>query len=179
MISDGSPPDRAAQAGGNGAFPPLQPGSSLVPGKVDPVIPEMLLQVAAQVVGNDAAITVGGQSGNFELNVMIPLITHNLLQSIQFLGWGVDVFAEKCIREITPANRERCAANIERSLAMVTGLVPHIGYEKAAAVAKKAFETGQTVREVALQLDIMSGELLNRILEPVDSGGKNDKKVSD
>ena len=159
-------------------LPSLQPGSSIMPGKVNPVIPEMLLQVAAQVVGNDAAITVGGQSGNFELNVMIPLITHNLLQSIQLLGSGVDVFAEKCIRGVT-ANRERCAANIERSLAMVTGLVPHIGYEKAAAVAKKAFETGQTVREVALELKIVSEELLNRILEPVDSGGKNDKKVSD
>ena len=159
-------------------IPSLQPGSSIMPGKVNPVIPEMLLQVAAQVVGNDTAITVGGQSGNFELNVMIPLITHNLLQSIQLLGSGVDVFAEKCIRGVT-ANRERCAANIERSLAMVTGLVPHIGYEKSAAIAKKAYETGQTVREVALEQQIVSEELLNRILEPVDPGGKNDQKVSD
>lgn len=159
-------------------IPSLQPGSSIMPGKVNPVIPEMLLQVAAQVVGNDTAISVGGQSGNFELNVMIPLITHNLLQSIQLLGSGVDVFAEKCIRGVT-ANRERCAANIERSLAMVTGLVPHIGYEKSAAIAKKAYETGQTVREVALEQQIVSEELLNRIMEPVDPGGKNDKKVSD
>jgi fumarate hydratase class II len=159
-------------------IPSLQPGSSIMPGKVNPVIPEMLLQVTAQVVGNDTAITVGGQSGNFELNVMIPLITHNLLQSIQLLGSGVDVFAEKCIRGVT-ANRDRCAANIERSLAMVTGLVPHIGYEKSAAIAKIAYETGQTVREVALEQQIVSEELLNRILEPVDPGGKNDKKVSD
>ena len=159
-------------------IPSLQPGSSIMPGKINPVIPEMLLQVAAQVVGNDAAVTMGGHSGNFELNTMIPVITHNLLQSIQLLGSGVDVFAEKCIRGVT-ANRERCAANIEKSLAMVTGFVPHIGYEKAAAIAKKAFESGRTVREVALEQQIVSEELLDRILEPVEPGGKNDKKISD
>ena len=159
-------------------IPSLQPGSSIMPGKVNPVMPEMLLQVAAQVVGNDVTITMGGQSGNLELNVMMPLIANNLLQSIQLLGSGIDVFAEKCIRGVT-ANREKCAINIERSLALVTGFVPYIGYEKAAAIAKKAFETGQTIREVALEQKIVSENILNRILEPVESGGKNDKKVSD
>jgi fumarate hydratase class II len=159
-------------------IPSLQPGSSIMPGKVNPVMPEMLLQVAAQVVGNDVTITMGGQSGNLELNVMMPLIANNLLQSIHLLGSGIDVFAEKCIRGVA-ANREKCAINIERSLALVTGFVPHIGYEKAAAIAKKAFETGQTIREVALEQKIVSEKILNRILEPVESGGKNDKKVSD
>ena len=159
-------------------IPSLQPGSSIMPGKVNPVMPEMLLQVAAQVVGNDVTITMGGQSGNLELNVMMPLIANNLLQSIHLLGSGIDVFAEKCIRGVT-ANREKCALNIERSLALVTGFVPYIGYEKAAAIAKKAYETGQTIREVALEQKIVSENILNRILKPVESGGKNDKKVSD
>ncbi|HHP7233190.1 MAG TPA: class II fumarate hydratase [Desulfobacterales bacterium] len=144
-------------------IPSLQPGSSIMPGKVNPVIPEAVLQVAAQVIGNDTAITYGGQAGNFELNVMIPVIAHNLLQSIHLLASAVDVFTEKCIKGIT-ANRERCAANIEQSLAMVTGLVPEIGYEKAADIAKKAFESGKTVREVARQENILPAEVLNRIL---------------
>ncbi len=153
-------------------IPALQPGSSIMPGKVNPVIPEVVLQVAAQVAGNDTAITIGGQSGNFELNVAIPMIAHNLLQSIRLLGAGIEVFTEKCIRGIT-ANREVCAANIEKSLAMVTGLVPHIGYEKAAAIAKIAFETGRTVREVALAEKILPADTLERILEPEPSGGED------
>ena len=153
-------------------IPALQPGSSIMPGKVNPVIPEVVLQIAAQVVGNDTAITFGGQSGNFELNVAIPMIAHNLLQSIHLLGAGIDVFTEKCIRGIT-ANPEACAANIEKSLAMVTGLVPHIGYEKAAAIAKIAFETGRTVREVALAEKILPADVLERILDPKPSGGED------
>ena len=153
-------------------IPSLQPGSSIMPGKVNPVIPEVVLQIAAQVTGNDTAITLGGQSGNFELNVAIPMIAHNLLQSIRLLGAGIDVFTEKCIRGIT-ANREVCAANIEKSLAMVTGLVPHIGYEKAAAIAKIAFETGRTVREVAVAEKILPADTLERILEPEPSGGED------
>ena len=143
-----------------------------MPGKVNPVIPEVVLQIAAQVTGNDTAITLGGQSGNFELNVAIPMIAHNLLQSIRLLGAGIEVFTEKCIRGIT-ANREVCAANIEKSLAMVTGLVPHIGYEKAAAIAKIAFETGRTVREVAVAEKILPADTLERILEPEPSGGED------
>jgi fumarate hydratase class II len=156
-------------------IPSLQPGSSIMPGKVNPVIPEVVIQVAAQVAGNDVAITIGGQSGNFELNVTIPLIAHNLLQSIRLLSSSVEVFSEKCIRGLT-ANREHCASNIEKSLAMVTGLVPHIGYDKAATIAKTAYEKGRTIREVAVEQQIASEKLLNRILGPVDSGGKNGKK---
>jgi fumarate hydratase class II len=153
-------------------IPALQPGSSIMPGKVNPVISEVVLQITAQVTGNDTAITFGGQSGNFELNVAIPMITHNLLQSIRLLSTGVEVFTEKCIRGIT-ANRETCAANVEKSLAMVTGLVPHIGYEKAAEIAKTAHETGRTVRDVATAANILPTELLARILEPGVNGGEN------
>jgi fumarate hydratase class II len=136
-----------------------------MPGKVNPVIPEVVVQVAAQVIGNDAAVTYGGQSGNFELNVTLPLIAHNLLQSVAILSSAVEVFSQKCIKGIT-ANREKCAANIEQSLAMVTGLVPHIGYEQAASIAKTAFESGKTVREVALDKHILNVELLEEILKP-------------
>ncbi len=153
-------------------IPSLQPGSSIMPGKVNPVIPEALIQVAAQVMGNDVAITIGGQSGNFELNVTIPLIAHNLLQSIHLLSSGVEVFSRKCIRGLT-ANRDHCAATIEKSLALVTGLVPHIGYEKAAAIAKTAYEEGRTIRQVTAERKIVSEELLTQILGPVDHGGKH------
>jgi fumarate hydratase class II len=103
------------------------------------------------------------------------LIAHNLLQSILLLSSSVEVFAEKCIRGLS-ANREHCAGNIEKSLAMVTGLVPHIGYDKAAAIAKTAYEEGRTIREVAVEQQIASEGLLNRILGPVDMGGKDGKK---
>jgi fumarate hydratase class II len=156
-------------------LPSLQPGSSIMPGKVNPVIPEVVIQVAAQVAGNDVAITIGGQSGNFELNVTIPLIAHNLLQSIRLLSSSVEVFAGKCIKGLT-VNREHCAGNIEKSLAMVTGLVPHIGYDKAAAIAKKAFEEGLTIREVATAQRVAPEDLLNRILGPLDLGGKDVEK---
>jgi fumarate hydratase class II len=110
-------------------IPALQPGSSIMPGKVNPVIPEAMIQVAAQVMGNDTTIMLGGQSGNLELNVSIPVIAHNLLQSIRLLASGVEVFTEKCIKNIS-ANREACAANIEKSLAMVTGLQGRSGEGK-------------------------------------------------
>ena len=143
-----------------------------MPGKVNPVIPEVVLQVAAQVMGNDTAVTFGGQSGIFELNVSIPMVAHNLLQSIRLLTTGVEVFTERCIKGIT-ANREVCAANIEKSLAMVTGLVPHIGYEKAAAIAKIAYKTGRTVRDVATAEKILPADIIERILGPVTSGGED------
>ena len=128
-------------------LPALQPGSSIMPGKVNPVIPEAVLQVSAQVIGNDAAITIGGQGGIFELNVMLPVIAHNLLQSIDLLAAASRVFTEKCVTGIT-ANRETCEGYIEKSLALVTGLVPKIGYDQAAAIAQKAYESGKTVRQV-------------------------------
>lgn len=146
------------------ALPDLQPGSSIMPGKVNPVMPEMMLQVAAQVIGNDTAITIGGQAGNFELNTMLPLIAYNLLQSIQILSSAVKVFTAKCVDGIT-ANIERCSSTVDKSIALVTPLVPIIGYDKAAAIAKEARETGKTVREVALKSKILAEEELNKLLE--------------
>ena len=155
-------------------LPSLQPGSSIMPGKVNPVMPEVIIQIAAQVIGNDTAITIGGQSGNFELNVTLPLIAHNLLQSIALLSSGIAVFNEKCIRGIT-VNRDKCEGNIEQSLAMVTGLVPHVGYEKSAAIAKEAFETGKTVREVITEKKLLPVDTIDKILNPDSSGGEHGK----
>ena len=148
-------------------LPDLQPGSSIMPGKVNPVMPEVLLQVAAQVIGNDAAITIGGQAGNFELNTMLPLIAYNLLQSIEILASAVKVFTEKCVDGIT-ANKEKCASTVDKSIALVTPLVPIIGYDKAAAIAKEARETGKTIREIALKEKILSEEQMDTLL-----GGKS------
>jgi fumarate hydratase class II len=144
-------------------IPSLQPGSSIMPGKVNPVIPEMVIQVAAQVAGNDTTIMLGGQGGNFELNVMLPVIGYNLLQSISLLAAAAKVFTEKCIQGLT-ANQEACEAYIERSLALATGLVPHIGYDRAAEIAKKAHETGKTIREIASQENVLPKSLLDKIL---------------
>ena len=144
-------------------IPSLQPGSSIMPGKVNPVIPEAVIQVAAQVMGNDTTIMVGGQGGNFELNVMLPVIAHNLLQSIELLSSVSILFAEKCVDGIT-ANEHRCAAFIEKSLAMVTGLIPHIGYDRAADIAKKAHLTGKTIRQVVLEDQILPETVLDAAL---------------
>lgn len=144
-------------------IPALQPGSSIMPGKVNPVIPEAVIQVAAQVMGNDTTIAVSGQGGYFELNVMLPVIAHNLLQSITLLASAASVFAEKCILGIT-ANQKACAAYIEKSLALVTGMVPEIGYDRAAALAKKAYETGKTIREIALEEGILTEDKLDQLL---------------
>lgn len=146
-------------------LPALQPGSSIMPGKVNPVIPEAVIQAAAQVIGNDLAITLGGQGGYFELNTMLPLITYNLLQSIDLLAASAGIFADQCIRGIT-ANLDQCRAGIEKSLAMVTALVPHIGYDRAAEIAKKAFESGKTIRELARIETDLSEELLDDLLKP-------------
>ena len=144
-------------------LPSLQPGSSMMPGKVNPVIPEVVIQVAAQVFGNDCAITFGGQGGHFELNTMLPVIAYNLLQSIQMLGSAAGLFAERCVTGIT-ANREKCASNIERSLALSTHLVPAIGYDRASAVAKEAYKTGKTIREIVLEQRIMPEAELDKLL---------------
>jgi len=147
------------------SIPSLQPGSSIMPGKVNPVIPEAVIQVCAQVMGNDTTITIGGQGGNFELNAMLPVIAYNLFQSIDILSAGTTLLVEKCINGIR-ANRERCAANIEKSLAMATYLVPHIGYDKAAAIANKAHETGKTVIEIAREENIFPETELIKIFFP-------------
>ncbi len=128
-------------------LPPVQPGSSIMPGKVNPVIAESLLMVCAQVVGHDAAIAWCGAAGNFELNVMMPLIAWDLLDSIALLTAASSNFARRLVAGIE-ADRERAAAFIEQSLALGTALVPDIGYEKAAELVKEAFATGKTVREV-------------------------------
>ena len=144
-------------------LPSLQPGSSIMPGKVNPVIPEAVLQVAAQVIGNDTAITMGGQGGIFELNVMLPVIAYNLIQSISLLAAASAVFADKCIAGLT-ANREACAGYIEKSLALVTALVPEIGYDRAAAIAKKAYASGKTIREIAVEEDILPADKIDELL---------------
>ena len=145
-------------------LPSLQPGSSIMPGKVNPVIPEAVLQVAAQVMGNDATITLSGQSGNFELNVMMPVIAYNLLESVDLLASVANVFTDKGVEGII-ANPDTCEGYIEQSLAMVTGLVPHIGYDKSAALAKKAYASGKTIRDVAREENILPPDTLDKILK--------------
>jgi len=129
-------------------LPELQKGSSIMPGKVNPVIPEVVMQVGAQVIGNDAAITVGGLQGNFELNVRIPLMARNLLQSIALLTSASRLLAEKCVDGIEP-NRAGCERSAESTLALATALNPHIGYDRATGIVKRAAESGRTLREVA------------------------------
>ncbi|MFQ5351279.1 MAG: lyase family protein, partial [Thermoanaerobaculia bacterium] len=146
------------------SLPSLQPGSSIMPGKVNPVIPEAVLMAAAQVAGNDVTVTWGGASGVFELNVMMPVIAHNLLQSIQILAASASLLAERCIEGLT-ANRERAAEMVEKSLAMVTSLAPRIGYDRAAEIAKEAFRTGRTVRELATEQGVLPPEELEEALD--------------
>ncbi|MEJ2698869.1 MAG: lyase family protein [Desulfuromonadales bacterium] len=146
-------------------LPAVQPGSSIMPGKVNPVMAESLIQVCAQVVGNDAAVALGGLSGNFELNVMMPVMAYNLLQSVELLARAVGRFTERCLKGLQ-ADRGRCESLVEQSLAMCTALAPAIGYDQAAKVAKKAFETGKTVREVAREEKVLPEEELEKVLDP-------------
>jgi fumarate hydratase class II len=146
-------------------LPPVQPGSSIMPGKVNPVMAESLMQVCAQVVGNDAAITLGGLSGNFELNVMMPVMTHNLLSSIALLSAAATQFSNRCVKGLE-ANRERCESLVEESLAMCTALAPAIGYDRAAQIAKEAYQNGRTVRQVANEQQILPAEELENLLDP-------------
>ncbi len=147
-------------------IPELQPGSSIMPGKVNPVIPEAVLMVAAQVVGNDATIAwANGIGSNFELNVMKPVIAYNLLQSIDLLTHAAAHLNEKCVQGLQ-ADKERCEQSIERSLAMCTALAPQIGYDNAAAVAKRAYKEGLNVREVAKTLTDLSAGEVDRLLDP-------------
>tara|TARA_B110001454_G_scaffold174836_1_gene166447 strand:+ start:54 stop:1439 length:1386 start_codon:yes stop_codon:yes gene_type:complete len=147
-------------------LPAVQPGSSIMPGKTNPVICEAMIQGCAQVIGNDMAITIGGQGGVFELNLMLPLIAHNLTNSITILSNSTNIFTEKLITSLK-ANKEKCAGYIEGSLAMCTSLVPVIGYDKAANIAYKAFNSGKTVREIALEENVLDKDKLNEILDPV------------
>ena len=133
--------------------PELQKGSSIMPGKVNPVIPEVVTQVSAQVIGNDAAITIGGMNGHFELNVYIPLIARNLLQSITLLASASRLLAEKCVDGIE-ANREQCAAYAELTLSAATALNPYIGYDRAAEIVKTAAASGRSLRDVAREAGV-------------------------
>jgi fumarate hydratase, class II len=151
-------------------LPATQPGSSIMPGKVNPVICEMVLQVSAQVIGNDAVITFGGASGNFELNTMMPLIAYDLLQSIELLSSASRVFARRCVDGLE-ADVERCQGNIELSLAMCTALAPVVGYDKAAEIAKVAYETGRTVRDVAMEMTGLDKARLEQLLDPSNQTG--------
>ena len=147
------------------ALPPTQPGSSIMPGKVNPVMCESLMMVCAQVIGNDSCITWSGANGNFELNVMMPVMAHSLLESIRLLGNVCDVFAEKCVRGIV-ANEKRCRELVELSMAMVTSLAPKIGYDRAAEIAKESAKTGRTVRELCLEKKVLPVDELERALSP-------------
>jgi fumarate hydratase class II len=146
-------------------LPDTQPGSSIMPGKVNPVMCESVLQVAAHVIGCDATITLCGQAGNFELNVMMPIMALRLLEAIEFTANVVVAFTEKCVAGIE-ANEQRCKEKIENSLAMVTALAPVIGYDAAAKIAKEAFATEKTIREVALAQNVLPPEKLADILDP-------------
>jgi fumarate hydratase class II len=144
-------------------LPELQKGSSIMPGKVNPVVPEVVLQVAAQVIGNDTAITIGGMQGQLELNVRIPLIARNLLESIHLLSTVSVVFAEKCVDGIK-VNREGVKRSAESTLAVATALNEHIGYDKGAAIVKEASESGRLLREVALEAGV-EPELFDHIID--------------
>jgi fumarate hydratase, class II len=148
-------------------LPATQPGSSIMPGKVNPVMCEMLMQVCAQVVGNDTAISFAASHGNFELNVMMPVMAHNLLQSISILSTGADTFARRAVAGLE-ANREHCEAGLERSLAMCTSLAPLIGYDKAAEIAKIAHQSGRNIREVASEISGLDDATLTKALNPLN-----------
>jgi fumarate hydratase class II len=146
-------------------IPATQPGSSIMPGKVNPVIAESVMMVAAQVIGNDVVVTTAGELGNFELNVMMPVLAHNLLQSLEILANAAANFDRRLVRGLE-ADRERAASLVEQSLAMVTVLAPVIGYDRAAEIAKKSYQTRRTVRELVLEENILPREEVERLLDP-------------
>src|SRR5436853_6054900 len=147
-------------------LPATQPGSSIMPGKVNPVMCESMMMVCAQVIGNDAAITWSGANGNFDLNGMMPIMAHDLLKSRTLMGNVVDVFCEKCVTGIT-ANKARCEELVELSMAMVTSLAPIIGYDRAAEIAKESVQTGKTVRELCHEKKVLPEKELERALDAI------------
>ncbi len=149
------------------ALPSLQPGSSIMPGKVNPVIPEAVTMIAAQVIGNDATITIGGQAGNFQLNVMLPVIAYNLIQSIEILGSGSRALADSAIAGFT-VNEAQVKEALDKNPILVTALNPVIGYELGAATAKKAYADGRPIREVAAEMTDLSDDDLARLLDPTE-----------
>jgi fumarate hydratase class II len=153
-------------------LPATQPGSSIMPGKVNPVMCEMMIQVCAQVIGNDAVVTFSGTYGAFELNTMLPVTAYNLLQSIDLLAGASRIFARRCVVGLE-ADAEKCESNIEQSLAMCTGLAPVIGYDNAAKIAKVAYESRRTVREVAIEISGLDKKKIDELLDPRSQTGVN------
>jgi fumarate hydratase, class II len=151
-------------------LPEVQPGSSIMPGKVNPVIPESTMMVATQVISNDTAITLAGQNGNFELNTMLPLIAYNLLQSIEILGNAAANLADQCVEGLQAT--ERTEEMVERSLMLATVLAPEIGYDKAADISKEAFQSDRTIREVASEQTDLSDEELDEVLDAREMTGR-------
>ena len=145
-------------------LPETQPGSSIMPGKVNPVMAEMVMQVAAQVIGNDTAVAWAGANGNLELNVMMPVLAHNLVESAELVASAADAFREKCVEGLE-ANAERAAALLAQNIIIVTALAPKIGYDAAAKIAKEAFASGRGVREVALEMAILPEDELDKALD--------------
>ena len=148
------------------SLPALQPGSSIMPGKINPVVPEAVAMVAAHVVGNDATIAVAGQSGNFQLNVMLPVAAYNLLQSVALLASASQVLADKAVTGFV-VNDEALRSSLERNPILATALNPVVGYEKAAAIAKRAYAEGRSVREVAREMTDLDEATIDRLLDPV------------
>jgi fumarate hydratase, class II len=148
-------------------LPSIQPGSSIMPGKVNPVLSEAMMMVCARVMGNHVTITVGGQHGNFELNVMMPVMAHAMLENIEYLSNMMDAFRERCLDGIT-ANEDRCRELLERNPSIATALNAAIGYDKASTLAKKSATEGRSVREVALEMELLSEEELDRYLDVRD-----------
>lgn len=149
------------------SLPDLQPGSSIMPGKVNPVLCESMIQVAARVMGNDATIAVcGATGGQFQLNITMPLMSAVLLESVELMARCTAVFTQRCVSGLT-ANREKCESAVEQSLSMVTSLNPYIGYERAAALAKEAFKTGKTIRELCLEKEVLPPDVLAQALDPM------------
>ena len=146
-------------------LPENEPGSSIMPGKVNPTQCEMLTMVAAQVIGNHQAITIGGMQGHLELNVFKPLIGANILRSIDLLSVAMESFAERCVEGIEP-DRTRIAQLVDRSLMLVTALAPEIGYDNAAKIAKHAHQMGQTLKEAGLDLGLVDAETFDRVVRP-------------
>jgi len=146
-------------------LPSLQPGSSIMPGKVNPVVLEATIQAAAQAIGNDAVVTLGGALGILELNVMLPVMARNLLESVSLLSSVASLLSDRCVRGITP-NRKRCSELIEQSLAMVTPLAVRIGYSRAAELAHEAYHTGKTIRQLLSEKGVLSAEEIATVLDP-------------
>ena len=146
-------------------LPPKQNGSSIMPGKINPVIPEVINQIAFNIIGNDTTITLAAEGGQLELNAFEPIVFYCLFESLETLTNGIKVFTSDCIKGIT-VNAERCEDEVQRSIGIVTALCPYIGYTKAAAIAKKALKEGRRVRDVLIEERVVSEQELNKILDP-------------